>query len=70
MWYLLYSAKSPDLNPIKYFWLKLKELLHRLHPELKTMGGGAKQGRISWLRPYMLLWLRLMGGTSEIFQPN
>ena len=31
------------MNPIKYFWLKLKELLHKLHPELRTMGGGVKR---------------------------
>ena len=35
--------KSPDLNPIKYFWLKLKELLHKWHPELRTMRGGVKK---------------------------
>ena len=40
VWYLPHPAKSPDLNPIEHFWLKLKELLHRLHPELKTMGRG------------------------------
>ena len=40
VWYLPHPAKSPDLNPIEHFWLKLKELLHELHPELETMGGG------------------------------
>ena len=42
VWYLSYPVKSLDLNPIKYFWLKLKELLHRLYPELKIMGGGVE----------------------------
>ena len=42
VWYLPHPAKSPDLNLIKHFWLKLKELLYRLHPELKTMGGGVE----------------------------
>ena len=40
MWYLPYPAKSPDLNPIKYFWLKFKELLHKLYSKLKTIDGG------------------------------
>ena len=43
VWYLFYSAKSPDLNPIKHFWIKLKELLHKIHPELESMGGGVKK---------------------------
>ena len=40
--YLSYPAKSPNLNTIKYFWLKLKELLHKLYPELEVMGGGVE----------------------------
>ena len=49
VWYLPHPAKSSDLNPIEHFWLKLKELLHRLHPELKTMGGGvdARKDKLS-----------------------
>ena len=43
VWYLPHPAKSPDLNPIEHFWLKLKELLHRWHPELKTMRGGVEK---------------------------
>ena len=42
VWYLSYPAKSSDLNTIKYFWLKLKELLYKLYPELEIMGGGIK----------------------------
>ena len=43
VWFLPHPAKSPDLNPIEHFWLKLKELLHKLHPELRTMGGGVER---------------------------
>ena len=42
VWYLPHPAKSPDLNPIEHFWLKLKELLYKLHPELLDMGGGVE----------------------------
>ena len=42
VWYLSYPAKSPNLNTIKYFWLKLKKLLYKLYPELKIMGGGVE----------------------------
>ena len=43
VWWLPHPAKSPDLNPIEHFWLKFKELLHKWHPELKTMNGGVKK---------------------------
>ena len=43
MWFLPHPAKSLDLNPIEHFWLKFKELLHKLHPELKHMKGGIKR---------------------------
>ena len=35
-------AKSPNLNAIKYFWLKLKKLFYKLYPKLKIIGGGVK----------------------------
>ena len=35
-------AKSPDLNTIKYFWLKLKKLFYKLYSELEIMGEGVE----------------------------
>ena len=35
-------AKSPNLNTIKYFWLKLKKLFYKLYPKLKIIGGNIK----------------------------
>ena len=43
VWWLLYPAKSPDLNLIEHFWLKFKELLYKWYPELKIMNGGVKK---------------------------
>ena len=45
VWWLPHPAKSPDLNPIKHFWLKLKESIFEMHPELLTMGRGAEARR-------------------------
>ena len=42
VWFLPHPAKSPDLNPIEHFWLKLKELIFQMHPELLAMIRGAE----------------------------
>ena len=48
VWFLPHPGKSPDLNVIEHFWWKLKELVHKLHPELDTMGR-SKDARINAL---------------------
>ena len=40
VWSLPHPARSPDFNAIEHFWFKLKETVHRLHPELIGMQGG------------------------------
>ena len=40
VWWLPHPAKSLDLNPIEHFWLKLKELIFCMYPELLTMMRG------------------------------
>ena len=39
VWSLLHLATSPDLNLIEHFWFKIKEFIHKRHPELTTMRG-------------------------------
>ena len=38
-----HSPYSPDLNPIEYLWATLKDLVTKLHPELKKMVGGREK---------------------------
>ena len=32
---------SPDLNPIEHIWVALKDSMHKAHPNLPTVSGGA-----------------------------
>ena len=43
VWSLSHPPRSPDLNPIEHFWMRLKEAVHRLHPELISMQGGREK---------------------------
>ena len=43
VWSLPHPARSPGLNAIEHFWFKLKETVHRLHPELIGMEGGRER---------------------------
>jgi transposase len=41
IWTLEWPPYSPDLNPIEHMWWALKKMVHKLHPELVTMGNSA-----------------------------
>ncbi len=38
IWTLEWPAICPDLNPIEHMWWALKKTVHKLHPELITIG--------------------------------
>ena len=42
VWWLPYPSKSLDLNLIKYFWLKLKEIIFEIYPKLLIIGRGTE----------------------------
>ena len=35
VWVVEHPLYSPDLNAIKYLWIFFKEMIHKLHSELK-----------------------------------
>ena len=37
IWYFLHPARNPNFNAIKHLWWKLKELVHKIAPELRTI---------------------------------
>ena len=39
IWYLPHFARSPNFNAIEHLWWKLKELVHRIAPEFRTIEG-------------------------------
>ena len=37
IWYLLHPTQNPNLNAIEHLWWKLKKLIHKITPELRTI---------------------------------
>jgi transposase len=47
---MVWPPYSPDLNPIEHAWLKLKELIYKLDPELATLKGDSERLKITFTK--------------------
>ena len=62
-WFKIYEVEvmewppySPDLNPIKYLWYRLKKLVYTRHPELLGIGGSLDKMRKAMIKVMLEVW--------------
>ena len=69
IWVVEHPPYSPDLNPIEHLWIKVKEMVFELHPELKTMAGG-KEARKNALKQAIKQAFDLIQDTNQWDLPS
>ena len=63
LWFEMYGVEvmewppySPDLNPIKHLWYRLKELVLKHHPELLEVSGDNNKVREAMIKAMIDVW--------------
>ena len=56
---------SPDLNPIKHLWFRLKKLVYKVRPDIEEVGSDVEHVREVLYNALEQAWVRIEGKVME-----